>query len=114
MNKFYHVGCNFAGLPKTADVDGTLNKTIGADWLRYTQNCWIIWTAKNPGEILNVFAPHISLADSVFIAAMDMTDRHGYLPPWCWQWIDSKMGRVPPPDLGSLLLAYKPPPPVSR
>jgi hypothetical protein len=64
--------------------------TVG-DWVRYSATSWIVWTDKQPRTIFLMLRPYLDAADQVLIVPIDMTDSFGFLSPWIWTWIKSKL-----------------------
>jgi hypothetical protein len=110
MNRFLHISFTFnEGLPKVQELVPIFN-AIAPDWVRYSYNCWIVWSARPASDFLFALKPAIAQSDSVLIVKLDMSDRTGWQPQWIWEWMDRKrqLGppqppAPPPPDLGSLL-----------
>jgi hypothetical protein len=87
MNKrFLHVAFNWSGDPKIAEVKPVFDQAT--DWLRYAPNCWIIWTDKNPQTWSEWLKPFLNKGDHVFICAIDMTGKQGWLPKGTWDWMN--------------------------
>jgi hypothetical protein len=61
------------------------------DWLKYADNCWIVWSAKTPDQWYAELTQIEQVkAFSIFILYVDVSgsNRAGQLPPWAWEWID--------------------------
>jgi hypothetical protein len=94
MPRFVHVGFSFAGVPKMRDLEPVFS-AIGDDWIRYSQNSWILWTDKSTPEIFWSIRPFIDANDQVMVASMVVDDIFGSMAPWVWNWMKSKMpGKV--------------------
>ena len=110
MNRFLHISFTFnERLPKVQELEPMFN-AIAPDWLRYSPNCWIVWTARPASDFLYALKPFIGQSDSMLIVKLDMADRNGWQPQWVWEWMDRKrqLGTPPSPsppptDLSSLL-----------
>jgi hypothetical protein len=97
--------------PASALLEGAdFVSAIAPDWLRYSFNCWIVWTSRPASDFLYTLKPIIGQSDSVLIVKLDMSERNGWEPLWVWEWMDKKrqLGPPPPPapppaDLQSLL-----------
>jgi hypothetical protein len=112
MDRFLHISFTFNdGLPKVQELEPVFNY-MAPDWLRYSQNCWIVWTARPASDFLYGLKPLIGASDSMLIVKLDMDDRNGWQPKWVLDWMDRKrqLGPPPPPanppsDLGNMLTA---------
>ncbi len=110
MNKFLHISFTFnEGVPKARELEPLFN-ALAPDWMRYSPNCWIVWTARPASDFLYAIKPMIGASDSILIVALDLSERNGWQPQWVWEWMDRKreLGPPPPPapppsDLGGLL-----------
>lgn len=97
MNRFLHISFTFnSGEPKVQLLEPVFN-AIAPDWLRYSPNCWIVWTDRPASDFLYVLKPMIAESDSILIVKLDMTDRNGWQPQWIWEWMDRKRELGPPP-----------------
>ena len=90
---FLHLGVNFEehGAPNRGAIDAILNKA--KDWLRYSPNCWLIYTGKdvetwqNRLREISVMEDHASfLICEIPLAQKDK--RGGWLPESVWEWIN--------------------------
>jgi len=85
----FHVPVPTMGLSVSAKVQPVIN--TADDWVRYSFNCWIIWTAESPdewyGKLIKI--PELSSL-SFFIIKIDMSamNRSGQFPQWIWDWIN--------------------------
>jgi hypothetical protein len=110
MNRFLHISFTFnEGMPKVQALEPIFN-ALAPDWLRYSFNCWIVWTARPASDFLYSLKPALGPSDSILIAKLDLSDRTGWQPKWVWDWMDRKrqLGPPPPPaappaDLNELL-----------
>lgn len=91
MKKFYHIGINFQSIPRVLEIEHAIAAS-GSDWMRYGAGSWIAWSPRNANEIYLALAPLLSQADNILVAALNLTDRSGYMPQWAWDWIDEKQG----------------------
>jgi hypothetical protein len=86
--RFLHIGFNWSGEPKINELKPVFDNAI--DWLRYTPNCWIVWTSSDPEKWYERVKPYLGTGDHVFICAVDMETRQGWLPKTTWAWIDKE------------------------
>jgi hypothetical protein len=101
MERFLHISFTFnEGLPKVQELEPIFN-ALAPDWLRYSFNCWIVWTSRPASDFFYSLKPAIGQSDSFLIVKLDMTDRNGWQPSWVWEWMDRKrqLGPPPPPAL---------------
>lgn len=117
MNRFIHISFTFnEGFPKVQELEPLFNG-LAPDWIRYSQNCWIVWTARPASDFFYAIKPLIGATDSFLITKLDLSERNGWQPQWVWDWMDKKrtLGpppppALPPPDLGGLMGLLNPPP----
>jgi hypothetical protein len=116
MNRFLHIGFTFnEGLPKVQELEPLFN-ALAPDWIRYSPNCWIVWTARPASDFMYALKNVVGQTDSFLIVKIDMSDRNGWQPLWVWEWMDKKRNlgpppppALPPPDLATLF-GNNPPP----
>ncbi|MCP1766316.1 hypothetical protein [Bradyrhizobium japonicum] len=116
--RFLHISFTFnEGMPKVQGLEPVFNY-LAPDWLRYSPNCWLVWTARPASDFYFGVKPLIGNSDSMLIVKVDMSDRNGIQPQWVWEWMDKKrvLGPPPPPaappaDFGQLLGIWGDPPP---
>jgi hypothetical protein len=113
MDRFLHISFTFnEGVPKVQELEPIFN-ALAPDWLRYSFNCWIVWTSRPASDFFYSLKPAIGQSDSVLIVKLDMAERNGWQPKWVWEWMDRKrrLGPPPPPeDLQGLLSTLGRPP----
>lgn len=88
MPRFLHVGFNFAGQPKVKELEAAFSAT--GDWLRYSQNCWLIWTERTASDTFNALKPYLANDDQFLILEVNMNERNGWLPEWLWNWMNAR------------------------
>ena len=86
MSQFLHIGFNWSNPPNIAGLETAFYQ--GIDWLRYSNNCWIVWTNSDANVWYERVRPYMVQQDSVFICRIDMRERQGYLPQWAWEWMN--------------------------
>lgn len=60
------------------------------DWVKYADNCWIVWSANTPQQWYEQFQPIEQLkSSSIFVVKLDLSpeNRAGQFPQWVWDWI---------------------------
>lgn len=60
------------------------------DWFKYAPNCWIVWTTSDAEKWYERLRPLIGDADSLFIVALDIEERQGWMPQRFWDWLRKK------------------------
>jgi hypothetical protein len=61
------------------------------DWLKYAENCWIVWSHKTPGEWYRQLSAIKELKGcSMLLVGIDVSEsnRSGQLPKWVWEWLN--------------------------
>lgn len=106
MSRFIHIGFAFPGAAKTKVLEPVVSQA--GDWIRYSASAWIVWTDKNPDQIYNLLAPHLTTHEQVLIAYLDLPSGYqGWMPKWVWDWISGKLN---PLNLGAFGLPSALPP----
>jgi hypothetical protein len=82
--KFLHISFYWAAQPKTKELDVVFNDAL--DWIRYSPNCWIVWTTTDSQGWYNRLVNHITTVDRVFICELNVTNKHGWMDKWVWEW----------------------------
>jgi hypothetical protein len=113
-HKYLHVTLLFSG-PRPPENMLVAAFSLADDWLKYANDCWIIWTARPASDWFYIFKNILGPNDMMLIVGLDMQERNGWMPQWIWEWIDRKrqLGPPPPPappphDLGALLSGISP------
>jgi hypothetical protein len=85
--EFLHIAFGFHGKPKVDELEPVFNKAL--DWMRYTNDCWLVWTTSTPQQWYQRLKPHLAEEDSCLITTIDLSrgKRSGQLSNWQWQWI---------------------------
>jgi hypothetical protein len=68
------------------------------DWLRYADNCWIVWTGDTPEQLYKKIAAIPELGNaSIFVLEVNIAtyNRAGQFPPWVWEWLNKNRGTSP-------------------
>jgi hypothetical protein len=87
--QFIHIGISFADLVGEPEAfEKKLNSA--PDWMRYAPNCWIVYTSRTPAQWYARLKPLLKDGDHIFIVTIDLSERQGWLPSWCWDWIKKK------------------------
>ena len=86
----FHAPVPQDGLAVSLKVQPVIN--TADDWLRYSFNCWIIWTADSPDEWyakLKNLPELLNLSFLIIKVDMSATNRSGQFPKWIWDWVNS-------------------------
>jgi len=84
--KLLHISFHFYDRPKIDELEKTFDTAF--DWLRYTSNCWIVYTARSPQDWYLLLKPHLHPNDHILIYKIDPNVRYGYMPKWVWEWLN--------------------------
>ena len=89
---YLHLSFHFYGPVSQQLVDKIAEAINSADdWLRYSNNCWILWTSHSPEDWYNrlILIPELK-PHSIFIVRVDISpqNRSGQFPRWIWDWIN--------------------------
>jgi hypothetical protein len=85
--KYFHIGFYFLGQPLGKELEPVFTK-CSEDWIRYAENCWIIYTQHTAEELLKKLKPHLSDKDHILILEIVRDQQlSGWLPQWIWEWL---------------------------
>jgi len=88
MKQYLHIGFCWSAPPDLKALEEKFNKSI--DWVRYSKECWIVWTSSDPNTWYNRLKPLLKENDDIFIVKIDINVRQGWLPTWIWDWVKEK------------------------
>ena len=93
QTRFLHVGVAYgSGIPKAPEVlEATLDKAFS--WCRYSPTTWILWSNTSASVWSDRVRKHLDPGDHMFVCALDMSERQGWLPRWVWEWIRNPTGK---------------------
>jgi hypothetical protein len=61
------------------------------DWLKYAQNCWIVYSQQSADAWRNRLIRVPGMADAnVFACELTPENYSGSLPQWMWDWFEEK------------------------
>ena len=87
MNKFLHVGFHWQGPPKITELEPVFGKAF--DWVRYSGNCWIIYTNTDIPTWVARVREHMGPNDNVIICELaNIRSSDGWMPKWIWDWVN--------------------------
>ena len=86
--RFLQITFNFGGSPKTDELKSAFDKA--QDWVRISQNSWIVWTNLPPEVWYTILKPNLGPNDQFYIFGIDNFVRQGWAPKWLWEWLDKK------------------------
>ena len=92
---FLHVSFYFPEYTLKSVANNQVQRAINAadDWLRYADNCWLIWTAETPEQwYRRLAAMDVLKPASILVIRVDLSpsNRAGQFPEWAWEWIGKK------------------------
>jgi hypothetical protein len=92
--KFLHISFNFEG---RAAPYGAIEKTINTatDWVRYTPNCYILYTTASVQKWYERLRKNLHEDDSIFIVEIVISNRQGWMPKYVWTWINKDRNDAP-------------------
>lgn len=85
--RFIHVTFAWSGVPKGKELEVPVFN-IAIDWIRYSPNCWILYTTTGADWWYERIRHHMTKKDRVFIAELDLRDKAGWLDKWVWNWLN--------------------------
>jgi len=62
---------------------------VALDWLKYSANCWIVYTTETPESLYQKLLTIPGMREpSILIVEFDMSPnkRSGQFPKWIWDW----------------------------
>lgn len=89
--RFLHIGY-YSPAPgvNVAAVDKAVESEV-LDWLRYAQNCYLVWTASNTEMVCRTVS-RVPGVINVFVTAVSLEDAFANLPSWAWEWLQRDRG----------------------
>ena len=106
--RFLHVAVHqeSIGAPSLETIQAMLNSA--SDWIRYGQNCWIVYTAQSAEAWQNILLdiPGMREHASFFVCVFNPKDRAGFVRKAIWDWLDKDRTEAAPAP------APPPPPPL--
>lgn len=84
--RFYQVTFKFVTpRPSEETLETAFNHAL--DWFKYASNCWIVWTTSDAEKWYERLRPLIKDDDSLFIVAIDVSERQGWMSRRFWDWL---------------------------
>jgi hypothetical protein len=73
--------------PKVKELEPLFGTAL--DWLRYSSDCWLLWTTESPAIWFQYIKPFLGEKDSVFITEISFTPGtySGWQPQWIIDWM---------------------------
>jgi len=85
-SRFLHISFDCAdGDPRIKEFSPIFDKAL--DWFRYNNYCWILWTSSPPQKWYERIKPLLARGDHVFIVALDISERQGWMSKSFWEWL---------------------------
>jgi hypothetical protein len=85
--KFIHVAFTWSRVPKIKELEGPLFSKAD-DWMRYSANCWILYTLNDSSWWYEQIRHYITKTDRVFIVELKLQEKSGWLDKWAWNWLN--------------------------
>ncbi len=90
--RFLHFGFTWSSPPKTTSLEPIFDSAL--DWIRYSPNCWILWTTTDVNAWNMRLKPHLKAQDMVIIAEINFAEAGktftGMQEKWVWEWVQKK------------------------
>jgi hypothetical protein len=92
--RLLHIG--FHNFNMTEEITAALAKTfdIAKGWMRYTPNCWVLWTDESPDDWHTRIAATPGLPKNYGALILTILDGHanrgGKTYEWTWKWLQEK------------------------
>jgi len=114
--RYVHLSFHFSDVPPLMAahyIQPVINESD--DWLKYADNCWIVWSIRTPQDWQEKFSAISELKPCSILALevdISKSNRSGQLPKWVWEWLDKNRSTyaTSAPTLGSLIPPVLPPP----
>jgi hypothetical protein len=93
MASYYHLMLIVPGVtPTDPQIEDILNKA--ADWYRYADNCWLLYTSQNAATWYARLKPLVTQnRGNVFLVRVDPVERQGWMPKQLWEWLRKDRAR---------------------
>jgi hypothetical protein len=83
--RFVHVGFRFTGPAPIEALKQTFDHAL--DWLRYSPNCWILYTSTEATTWRDRIRKVLRDADSFYLCEFDPKSATGYMHKFAWDWL---------------------------
>lgn len=60
------------------------------DWIEFRSNTWLVWTKQSSKTWYRRLKPFLSDGDNVFVCAVNIEDRGGWMPKAFWEFVRAK------------------------
>jgi hypothetical protein len=89
--RYFQITFHFSG-PIVAKVLEPTFYSLADDWIRYSSNCWIAYSAKDPADWFNALKPLLGPNDQMLILELKKNQGvlQGWLPKWIWDWLNKR------------------------
>ena len=88
--RFYHVGINFrSGKVKSKELNPFFD-LHSIDWLRYAENCWVIYTRESADKLTDALRPLLDRSDEFVVLEVKIETHWGINQQWVWDWMNGK------------------------
>ena len=85
--QYLHIAFHSVGQPLIKELEPVFGN-LAEDWIRYSGNCWIVWTSNDPNAWHAALKPHMRPDDQFLILGLKNGIAVGWLPQWIWDWIN--------------------------
>lgn len=86
---FLHIGIFYYGPSRTKDLQEFFN-TNAVDWIRYADNCWIVYSDKTPQWWTEYLNPRLGTGDQFVIVQIYPSTYWGMHQDWVWKWFQKE------------------------
>lgn len=84
--RFFQISFKFV-MPRPSEetLKAVFNRAL--DWFKFAPNCWIVWSTSDAKKWYERLRPIIKDTDSLFIVAIDVNERQGWMSMSFWEWL---------------------------
>jgi hypothetical protein len=87
IGKFLHISFAWNFLTKEQELEQLVFPTA-KDWMRYSPNCWIVYTYVDANDWYARIKPHVAERDHFLICELNIQNRQGWMDKWVWEWFN--------------------------
>ena len=85
MANLYHVFLERSR--DVSDLDVKAKMDLAIDWLKYSGECWIVWTSVDKDKLKERFSPLVKPNGKLVLLKVDPSEYGGFAASETWAWL---------------------------